>query len=191
MIETYGFPYTSSSGDRAYTADDLSAALALFFKSGAVSGYLNSLAPSKVPGESKVSVASGAAIIGGKSKVWESASQISYDDSPTNRIDAVVAQSDTGARTFRLAIIKGTAGAGAPAITDTPTVKNILIAYINIPASGDATVTDMRQYASPRVGVMKDGEAEYVAVVAINDGDTPPDAATLPNGTLLVTRSAT
>lgn len=76
---------------------------------------------------------------------------------PTARLDTVVLRLDPAANSIVLAVLKGTPGAGAPAVTQTDTsVYELPLAVITVGSSvtsiSPADVADRREYAGQRYG---------------------------------------
>jgi hypothetical protein len=153
------WPYVSIDGDRKITAADFAQGYDLISASGVVPGFLNALAPSKVSGTLNVNVDTGAALVGGRWYVQDSAEQIALDAGDSQpRIDiiAVESNSNTPVRASQLVIIKGTPAASpvAPALTNTSAISQIELCRVLVPADAttlsNATLTDTRTYVDGR-----------------------------------------
>ena len=158
-MATKSWPYVSIDGDRKITAADFAQGYDLISASGVVPGFLNTLAPSKVSGTLNVNVDTGAALVGGRWYVQDSAEQITLDAGDSQpRIDiiAVESNSNTPVRASRLVIIKGTPAASpvAPALTNTSAISQIELCRVLVPADAttlsNATLSDTRTYVDGR-----------------------------------------
>lgn len=142
-INDYGFPFTSSNGDRAYTAADFRAFYELLFTTGLAYGALNSLevVQQDTP-DMSVLVKSGAVMIRGAMRVVETAETLEPNTNPagSDRIDYVVARLVYATRRIDLALVQGVAGSGAPALTRNDSIYELAMAKLTLP-SGYAAVT--------------------------------------------------
>ncbi|QMP84473.1 minor tail protein [Streptomyces phage Endor1] len=105
-----------------------------------------------------LSVAVGAAIVRGHFYNNDSVATVTIAAADTSaRTDRVVLRLDPAVNSIVLAVIKGTAGGGTPALTQTDTgIYEMVLANVAVGASvtsiSAASVTDQRRYVGSRVG---------------------------------------
>jgi len=153
-LTDYGFPFNSVTSDRTYNADVWRDYFKNLFTDGVAKEVGNQLmvTESDTPAKS-VKVDTGAVIIQGAQFALEIATDLTIADnaSGSTRIDRVVARLDYTNRTCEIEVLQGTAGAGAPALTQGASVWEISLAQVQA-TNGfttilDADITDERVFS--------------------------------------------
>jgi hypothetical protein len=153
-LTDYGFPFNSVTSDRTYNADVWRDYFKNLFTDGVAKEVGNQLmvTESDTPAKS-VKVDTGAVIIQGAQFALETTIDLTIADnsSGSTRIDRVVARLDYTNRTCEIEVLQGTAGAGAPALTQGASVWEISLAQIQA-TNGfttilNADITDERTFS--------------------------------------------
>jgi hypothetical protein len=123
---------------------------------GVIRGYLNALLVSAGSGNS-VTVATGGALVYGHPVINYTADTLSFTrPAASPRIDRVVVRLYPGATTYgkaEIAVLAGTEGGAAPALTQTTTVYEVSLAQLTIPTVAPITITDERTFSGERSAV--------------------------------------
>jgi hypothetical protein len=146
---TNGFFWDSVNHDRIYDAGSFENWLKKFFTSGVFTGDLQVTQTDAL----QVTVGTGYCNIDGKVQIFQNPTALSI--SPGNatypRIDNVVVERNNSNRDIYLKIVKGTedsSTASAPVRTWNDTIKQLVLAQINVPAGAtsiiQANITDTR-----------------------------------------------
>ena len=177
-INDFGMPFTSVAGDRSYTSADWREYFRMLAESGVVGDVGNELQvkPQAAPNKT-VFVETGAILINGVIRIMESTTNLTFADntSGSTRIDRVVARLNVNDRKIELAVLQGTPGAGAPALTRTATVHEMSLAQVTL-ANGYSTI-GAGQITDEREDVAACGYFRYRAKPAwYPEGQVPVDA---------------
>ena len=157
-LTDYGYPFNSITGDRTYNASAWRDYYSKLFTNGVIPDDLNELVVTESDISAKtVKVDTGTVIINGAIFSLIASVDLNVDDNASGsvRIDRVIARLDVTNRLMEVVILKGTAGAGTPALTQTAAVWEESLAQISL-ANGfttiaDAVITDERVYAETTV----------------------------------------
>lgn len=122
---------------------------------GVLKNYQNELEVTDAGG-TQVDIDTGGAYVYGF-PYWNTASVSKTLDTPSSdtRIDRIVLQADWTAQTVRIAVIEGSEGGGAPALTQTDGTKwEISLAQVAVTTGGDIqSLTDERVFVHPNIEV--------------------------------------
>ena len=171
MTQSY-FPFDSGAG--ANVAEDQWRKMGrLWLPTGVVKGELLGLVVFADSTGMQVKVRSGRAWIEGH--FFESDAEVvltlGSNSSGSTRIDRVIIRADFTANTIALAVLAGTPGAGAPAVTQSTSTWEISLAQVSVPSGGvsidAAQVTDER-----RLTATATGELAFAQVTANQAGIT-------------------
>lgn len=154
-INDYGFPFSSVTEDRQYSASDWREYFKNFMPNGIIKDVTDELEveESATPAKS-VLVNKGAIVISGATRIVDATETLDIDENTSGnpRIDRIVARLTIANREITLAVLKGTAAGSpvAPTLTQTDAVYEISLAQIAL-ANGystieNAVITDERSY---------------------------------------------
>lgn len=178
-INDYGFPFSSVSNDRQYSAGEWRKYFGTLIKDGVVQNALNEcqVKPQTLPNKT-VFVDTGAIFIQGAMRILESAENLSIDDntSGNSRIDRIVARLNFADRKIELAVLKGTPSSSptAKTLTRNTSVWELALADITL-TNGFSTIvgtaitdqrpdTDLCGASSMTIGVIPPSGNEAVTV---------------------------
>lgn len=144
IINDYGFPFTSVSADRQYSASEFREYFAILSNNGVLRDYLNGMAVAQLGTPAKaVQVATGAVFINGALFSPTTVTQLAVAENTSGnpRIDRIVARLDTANRKILLAVVQGTPAASpsAPSLTRTSATWELSLAQVYL-ANGYSTI---------------------------------------------------
>lgn len=185
--------FDATSGSPSYSAADFNRALGLFAREGVVPSHLNDL---QVYGDSsgmQVKVKSGASILDPRNAqssagLFESDAEVvltvASNSSGSTRTDSVVVRRTAGSKTIALAVLQGTPGAGAPALTQNSATYEQRLGNVTV-ANGAVTVaagdvSDQRTYARALTADIADAAitAAKIATAAVGTAQIADTAVT-------------
>jgi len=154
-INDFGFPFTSITGDRQYSASEWRDYFESLLTNGVVVEILNTLKinPQAVANKT-VYVDTGSVVINGCMRILDTTQNITITDNTSGnpRIDRIVARLNYTDRKIEFAVLTGTPAGSpvAPTLTQNTTVWEISLAQIAV-ANGFSTIiagniTDQRTY---------------------------------------------
>jgi len=154
-INDFGFPFTSVTGDRQYSAGEWRNYFESLLSNGIVAGILSTLKinPQAVANKT-VFVDTGSIVINGCMRILDTTQNITITDNTSGnaRIDRIVARLNYTDRKIEFAVLTGTPAGSpvAPTLTQNTTVWEISLAQIAV-ANGFSTIvvgniTDQRTY---------------------------------------------
>jgi len=144
-INDFGMPHTSIGGDREYGSAEWREYFNTLYENGVVPGRDNELEvkPQGAPNKT-VYIDLGAIFINGAIRIVDSVINLSFTDntSGSTRIDRVVARLNLqeATRKIEFAVLEGTAGGGAPSLTQTADIYELSLAQVEL-ANGYSTIT--------------------------------------------------
>ena len=154
-INDFGFPFTSVTGDRQYSAGEWRDYFSSLVTNGVVSETLNKLKINQQASANKtVFVDTGSVVINGCMRILDTTQNITITDNTSGnpRIDRIVARLNYTDRKIEFAVLTGTPAGSpvAPTLTQNTTVWEISLAQIAV-ANGFSTIiagniTDQRTY---------------------------------------------
>jgi len=154
-INDFGFPFTSVTGDRQYSASEWRDYFESLLTNGVVVGNLNTLkVNSQAVANKTIYVDTGSIVINGCMRILDTTQNITIADNVSGnaRIDRIVARLNYTDRKIEFAVLTGTPGGSpvAPTLTQNTTVWEISLAQIAV-ANGFSTIivgniTDQRTY---------------------------------------------
>ena len=138
MGQKSGF-FTSENGDRKYDADWLARYIAGIVSNGV---YTTELTTAGGNGDMSITVGAGRAWINGYMYANDASMTLSIGaaDGALSRTDLVVLRLDMSNRQITLAIVPGTFGSGAPAVTRTADIYELELAQVAV-AAGTTAIT--------------------------------------------------
>ena len=143
-LTDYGFPWNDVSSDRTYNASVWQSYFGDLFENGVLPGVLSQLEVVESSPQGKTfDLKTGSIIINGIMFQNDTEQTFTLEDNTSGsvRIDRVIARADYDNRLVEFTILKGTAGAGAPALTQTSTVHELSLASVTL-ANNYSSVTD-------------------------------------------------
>ena len=150
VYRDYGFPLTSVEGDRTYGSADWRKYFSSLITDGVIAGIGDEVeVVASSPAAKSVVVSTGAVNVSGAIREIEAAQTLALADntSGSTRVDRIIARYSDGDRLIEFAVVEGTPGAGAPALSS----GEISLARVSL-ANGYSTVvagniTDERDYS--------------------------------------------
>lgn len=145
VINDYGFPFTSVSGDRVYSSSDWRGYFVSLFSNGIVEGLLNELVvkPQAIPNKT-IFVETGAVLINGALLSNTSTKTVALTEniSGMSRIDRIVARLNLTDRKIEFDVLEGTPASSpvAPSLTRNETTWELALADISL-SNGYSTIT--------------------------------------------------
>jgi len=181
-----GFPFNDSGGDRTYNATTWAEYFDSIFETGVVPRVENECEVIEADTPAKeVVVQTGYVLIKGH-MYYNNANKtlgVSDNTSGSTRIDRVVARLDTADRLVEIAILQGTPGDGAPALTQTSVTWEISLAQLYL-SDGYSTITNGditndRTFTRSRIIIDSDflnGESPSYYLARANHTGTQPSS---------------
>lgn len=143
-LTDYGFPFNSVTNDRQYNASVWRKYFSNLLENGVIGNELNELAITESDTPAKtVKVDTGYIFINGVQYGIETSTDLTIDDnsSGSTRIDRIIVRVDYTSRLAEIDVLKGTAGAGAPTLTQTTTTYELSLAQVEA-SNGFTTITN-------------------------------------------------